>query len=102
MPLLVMLGFEEMNQPIKVYADTDKSVAERDIEIAKAIVSRMWEAWKTHGPAHVIPEDAASHFADLVAHFPVFGRERIINATMHPRSTFGGDWFNWQIVEVDG
>lgn len=98
---LVMLGFEEMNQPIKVYASGNRSVAERDIEIAKEIMARMWAAWPPNASMTGWPEAVSGERGELCSLFPVFARERIISGTMHPRTTFGGDWLNWYIVEVD-
>ena len=100
MQFLVMLGFEEMNQPIKVY--TDRVAAERDIATAKEIMARLWEAWPNEDRTMLgWPEEVTAERDELRALFPVFARERIINWTMHPRVTFGDDWMNWYIVEVD-
>lgn len=86
---LAKLDFEEMSQPLKVYSN--RADAEREIEIAKEIMVRLWAAWPS----------ASKELDELHTLFPICERERVINGTMHPNATYGQDWLNWAIMEIE-
>ena len=84
---LAKLDIEEMSQPLKVYSN--RANAEREIEIAKEIMDRLWAVWPS----------ANKELEELHSLFPIFGRTP--GCIVSLMATYSKDWLIWSIMEIE-